>query len=455
MQTVNFTCGLCGQLMAVSQEFLGQQVRCPHCQQVVLTSAPDAPPPPAEGLQETTFSMPPPGEPESIFSPTDVSEDVFGGPSPSRIEMPPEPPPAPADWPNLELAANTDPLAAPPSAGPDPTLTYSQQEPTPASTSLLDAPAVEPNQTPTASWMSAAEAPAEPPLETGLGALPTTPTRRRARSSGWFIALVMIPLISYAVLATVAIIWLLILMEQYKQPHPLLRYLPDLEGDFKGATRNKSSRLEVDLPAATTKLPPDQVTTLGQPIRIGDLQVTPRKVELRRIWINTPGFNPTEGDVDSLVLHLQLENTSADVVFRPMDPYFVRQWKMGGKAQTQMRPYTHLEIGDKERVYGGPIHWTPVPAGKPPPNRETVFLRDGDREIPQNIGAVLNPGEKVDTFICTDYKDNVSRALTGNPGPFLWRVQLRQGLVTVGDRDIPATAVIGVEFTDKEIQKPG
>ena len=42
MQTVNFQCGNCNNLMAVGAEYLGQQVRCPHCQAVVV--APAAPP---------------------------------------------------------------------------------------------------------------------------------------------------------------------------------------------------------------------------------------------------------------------------------------------------------------------------------------------------------------------------------------------------------------------------
>ena len=36
MATVNFQCGHCAKLMAVNATFLGQQVRCPHCQQVVV-----------------------------------------------------------------------------------------------------------------------------------------------------------------------------------------------------------------------------------------------------------------------------------------------------------------------------------------------------------------------------------------------------------------------------------
>jgi len=58
MQTVNFQCGNCNNLMAVSAEFLGQQVRCPHCQAVVV--APAAPAPAKLSPTEAVGFSPPP-----------------------------------------------------------------------------------------------------------------------------------------------------------------------------------------------------------------------------------------------------------------------------------------------------------------------------------------------------------------------------------------------------------
>src|SRR5262249_45950255 len=46
METVNFTCGHCGKLLAVSKQHLGQQVRCPHCQQGGVAPPPQPGPPP-------------------------------------------------------------------------------------------------------------------------------------------------------------------------------------------------------------------------------------------------------------------------------------------------------------------------------------------------------------------------------------------------------------------------
>src|SRR5207253_1607577 len=67
MRTVNFHCGHCGNLMAVEEKVLGQQVCCPHCQQIVLAVAPS---PSAGDCEQSptnlTFNVPSPEEQESI-----------------------------------------------------------------------------------------------------------------------------------------------------------------------------------------------------------------------------------------------------------------------------------------------------------------------------------------------------------------------------------------------------
>jgi hypothetical protein len=39
--------------------------------------------------------------------------------------------------------------------------------------------------------------------------------------------------------------------------------------------------------------------------------------------------------------------------------------------------------------------------------------------------------------------------------PLVWRVQVRRGLVNVRGSQVSATAVIGVEFSAKDIEKEG
>src|SRR5438270_4922717 len=128
MATVNFQCGHCGKLMAVGTEHLGQQVRCPHCQQVVLvpiSAAPlpvpePAPSPPAAaqtpaagpaGWAGERLFLPSHEDPEDIFTPPEETDDLFGASDAPRIEMPAEPPPAPEFTPAVATAS---PSAEPP-----------------------------------------------------------------------------------------------------------------------------------------------------------------------------------------------------------------------------------------------------------------------------------------------------------------------------------------------------
>jgi hypothetical protein len=123
------------------------------------------------------------------------------------------------------------------------------------------------------------------------------------------------------------------------------------------------------------------------------------------------------------------------VVFSPTDPFFERCWKgpFSGK-----KPYTFLDIGT-HRLWGGPLPWKP---GQPPEERTLIEGQEF---------KVLQPGEQLTTFICTDPEDQVGRLLTSFQGTLLWRIQVRRGLVQVGEREYPATGVVGVRFRVAEI----
>ena len=77
MQTVNFQCGSCNNLMGVSSEFLGRQVRCPHCQAVVV--APAAAAAPETTSADAVAFVPAPDSPQDdIFAPPEPTDDLFG-----------------------------------------------------------------------------------------------------------------------------------------------------------------------------------------------------------------------------------------------------------------------------------------------------------------------------------------------------------------------------------------
>lgn len=444
METVNFQCGHCRQLLAVSKQHLGQQVRCPHCQQVVVApsaepaAAPPPPPPaPVADLDAAfRFSAPPPEEHDSIFSAPAETDDLFGQAAPPRVEMPADfrppavPPPA---LPSLELASEPQSPAA---EGED--LAYVPPPPSPFGGQEYEAGAAVPHLQ-TAAETGAAEAPAGGEL--GGFTLP----KRRSPGRGWHIPLFIIPLISYAILATVVagIFWWR-LKQAESRPHPL-EIVPDIEGD----NPTKKKDLGNLFPKPNTPLPDNLKLTLGQTLRLGEVEVQPLRVERGPIAIKEVGRDKPEiPERDALKLYLRVKNLSPDLPFYPLDNYFTRYWRADNKRKqdsfpTSREPYTQLVIGS-QHFYGGPAAWNPQGDSRP---HEFV--------VGQAYDTRLQPGKEMETFVCTDPEDpDVDKALEESRGrKLLWRVQFRRGSVDVKGRRVPATAVIGVEFTDNQIAR--
>jgi hypothetical protein len=272
--------------------------------------------------------------------------------------------------------------------------------------------------------------------------------------------LVFSPLLLYSVVVTVFAVMLYLhqhdLEEKFRNR---LDMLPD-DGDNPGVQKpgKKVTRVyRYDPKFATSPLPDHLITTLnkekGEPIRIGDLQITPKRVVRERVKVfvqNHERPEPCTGD--SLVLYLDMKNLSAEYAFAPLDNYFDRCWKPG---TDQLPPFTQLEAGDKHRFYGGPAHW--YPRGDTNHEREWVERRKAFEP------ELLQPGQEKEFFVCTDGEDpKTVLALFGTSkgekvrepyrGPFLWRVRVRRGLVHIKDKDYSATAVVGVKFTEKDVE---
>ncbi|MGH7223045.1 MAG: hypothetical protein ACRELF_07445, partial [Gemmataceae bacterium] len=397
MQPIQFQCGHCGKAMAVGSEHLGQQVRCPHCQQVVIApspAAPEPPPPlqPAEapppGLTETVLHMPAPsGDAEDIFSPADVSDDLFGRNNAPRVEMPPEPlaPTLPGDNafsppPPEATLGSTMPWMAPPesaAAPPFPSAPFGGE-----GTEVL--PSIgEP------SWMSGGvtETFAPPPLDVppAAEALPASDgesssplTRARGRTEAkvpWFMLVVFSPLLLYAIIITIFAA-LLYRHDQSIQQQLQQRFdiMPD-EGDKPGVQKRKQISLwKYDSKLPTQPLPEHLCTQLGEPLRIGDLEITPVRVERERVKVVVETFDPEFCTGDSLVLYLRMKNLSSEDAFAPLDNYFDRRYEGGARP-----PFTLLEVGDRYRCYGGPTWWYPLSDSKN--RREWVAGRDNVPEV--------------------------------------------------------------------------
>jgi hypothetical protein len=409
--------------MAVGTEFLGQQVACPHCQQIVVAPAvqtedvsSESFPPSEPGLFHATFRAPKAPEAESIFSPPPEPDDLFGANSLSRVEGQPAS------------------LSSAPESGP-------ANSSFPVSSQLDPARPREEEQ----ASSPVGESFRAPPAESVGGKLVTLPAAaRRPQGNGWFTALVFVPLVFYALLATIAVI-ILYQRQQSETRHPLEEFLPDEEGDTPGARHLKdltdaSKHKLVHHPLAAALR-----TRLAQPLGIGDLEITPLTVEWRRVSVHVQGYDkaePCRGD--SLVLGLRLRNRSPDVAFHPLDNYFTRKWRE--EKPNGPPPLTFLEVGT-HRFFGGPAPWYPPQVRK---DQRAEWVADAHYE------RELLPGDTMETFVCTDGDDpNVAQALANYSGSLLWRVQVRRGLVEVRGREFSATAVVGVEFTAAEVTGTG
>lgn len=450
MGTVNIQCGHCGNVMAVTDDLLGRQVRCPHCEQVVQVPPPAAPPaPPPPEPPPTAFN--PPVEAESIFTSHEATdEDLFGLTPVPRVQMPPErtteplPPPPPAKA--------VPPPEAPPQAPPDVPVSEATVPSSPGGEMVAaGAPADGPSEAPSEGGPggpgtlvapdtegTAATGPAfapepfaAPATEAAVPDL-ESPALARARKGGggWVVPVLIVPLILYSVLATVAIVYLISQAGSQQQRNPL-EMLPD-QGEHPGASH---LRQKIDFHRTPLlPLPASLRVRLGHSLTVGDLKVTPQRAELRKLRYRTADLDKvSESRGESLLVWLELENVSRDVVFRPLDRFFTRYWPKD-QVESNM-PFTYLEAEGPpvRRFYGGP-DLDP---------RQTI---DG-----QDLDSVLRPGETMTTFVCTDPDDPVAQFLADYRGPLLYRVRLRRGLVPLRGKEVSATAIIGVEFSGGDV----
>jgi hypothetical protein len=418
MQSVTFKCVQCNNLMAVGAEFLGQQVRCPHCQQVVVapaapqmaaTPAADSPP---NGTDVTALLPPLADDPADIFA-EDHTDDIFGRPAP-RIELPP---------PLRDIAMTLESRPAPPPEGPLPSVPADARE----------APGPE-----VPDWMkeSAPDRPA---------AAAAPPARGRSLGMLLFISLVFMPLVLYSVLATIVAV--LVYLRVPDPPTDPREYLQDQEGDHPGSKKLKTSGrpLETTIKFATLPLPDKLRIKVGESLTLGDLCVRADGVERCEIQMRTPGYAKPDV-IETVKLRLHLTNVSKDTAFYPMDWFFDRKWREGPGAGHP--PLTVLLAGDELRLFGGPAIWNRGPQSREdnPPPRNYVSGNNYDKE--------LKPGEEMDTFVCVDGNSPKWKDLLAYKGKLIWHVHIRRGSVRWKERDKSATAVFGVEFTDQDIKPP-
>jgi hypothetical protein len=398
MEHLNFSCGHCGQLMAIPADHLGQPVLCPHCQRPVQppTPAPAHPGPAKESANEPVFTVAPPNEQDSIFNPAEetVTDDLFGGPAKPLLQMPEDVQPQKPDEDATLPLEDMPPSESTPreSAFEKPSAARESEELT----------------TPGSAWPESASTRTVPAGEASAAEL-SAPLIRRPRASGKLVPILLMFLIPYSIVVTV---WGVRL---YLQLHSLGWYhrmetLPDPE---KGGVEKRTA---IDVP-----LPDKLQVALEGRLQVGDLEVIPQKIE--------------ETPQKTLVLTLFLRNISKNVVFRPLTPRLA-EFKEGGP-----QPYTYLDMG-QDRIYGGTVHVQP-------------FTRKGTNDELVTDGKLL-PGESLSATLTTPAVASARaqvKSLKKKQGELLWRVQLRRGFVHGEKGEFSATAVVGVKFEASQIRK--
>ncbi|QDU21216.1 hypothetical protein [Urbifossiella limnaea] len=481
MSATTFPCPFCGRKMGVGPDLLGRKVRCPNCKEVlvapvpsppappVAVAPPPPPPPPVPAADFPVFNLPNLEQQDSIFGEAaEQGDDVFGS-DPGRLpvpEMPPvvSPPPPPVATFTPPVAEPAPPVAAhaAPAADPFAGFTAAPAYAPPAQPVAVPAPPAVPAAAanPWADFDQAAPPvatyaapPAPIPAAVVPAAPPPEPRRRDRRpereerpapargrpapaaggSLNTLIKIGFFALIPYALLMTVLAVYGLFVREgKPPEGHPL-SLIPDGRGEFPPPDRKKTGKLAVPLDGP---LPPELRAGLGKKVTVGDVEVEPVAVAVRKLSVvREPDRGKTQTQFLSrgVVLTLNVRNTSADLWFHPLDPAFNR------KTFPSDVPPTALVVG-KDTFAGGPVAW---PFDKNV-KRAYESAQAGDDQP-------LGPGESRKYVVTSDARDVVVKAVQGARDTMLWRVQVRRGLVEYRGREVPVTALIGVEFQASDV----
>ncbi len=417
-------------------------------------STPPAPVPAATQplITATIFDLPPnlvppapapAPAPVAVTGPVNPFADMETGPTPAVPHKAiPHPQPVPVATKPAPAPRPVTSAPAPPTSG-NPFADF-EAAPIPVP---VPVPVAQPRPTPVA----ADELPTETPLrkrprnedsDTDPDEKPNRTGRARpaASTGGGAKNIVLILLAGYAFVATGLAVYGLFFKSgggASDTGHPLST-IPDNFGEFDPVSRKKVTqhkfRVDGELPVA-------QRATLGGKVVIGQIEVQPIRIEKRPLQIRSEGTDQREKKVTTrtaaaLVLTLDIKNTSSDLPIFPMDPAFTR------RATKTDQPITRLVVGPKT-YFGGEIEW-PL---------SNVYKKKS--EVQQaNDTIPLKPGESREYVVFTEASLDLVRTAETAKDPLQWRVQLRRGLIEYKGKDLPVTAVIGVDFKGSEIRGP-
>ncbi|MGD0045284.1 MAG: hypothetical protein ABSE84_33610, partial [Isosphaeraceae bacterium] len=181
-----------------------------------------------------------------------------------------------------------------------------------------------------------------------------------------------------------------------------------------GASPSRGASLTGDV---LLPLPAPNVTDLGRPVRLGELEVTPRSIARRSVRLLRLQGTAKGRRVSSptLVMTLELANRSTSSTFAPLDPAIVRD------------PVPAVDQSFIE-----------VPGGR----RIAMFrlAMESEWSIRDQDFPALEPGELADTILVSE-----PVAMSDLTGTMTWHVKLRTGPYR--------TDVLGVRFSVEDVIK--
>ncbi len=213
-------------------------------------------------------------------------------------------------------------------------------------------------------------------------------------------------LLSYSSALTLAMIWMFwtgrIPKAAAPNPEPTAAEKPALESPLRPADPAPSS--------PSPPLPPENLTTLGKAIRLGDLEVTPLTVLAVPVeLVRTIDPDKRRRERDCLILRLRLLNRSKEQAFTPVDRNLVRD-----RDLRAFDPYIETSEGRMIRLF--------------------PLAMDSEWSILGQSFPVLEPGESAETFIAAE--PGSANLLADE---MTWRVRLRIGVYR--------SDMLGVRFT--------
>jgi hypothetical protein len=218
-------------------------------------------------------------------------------------------------------------------------------------------------------------------------------------------------LVSYSSAVTLALVWML----WAGRTSPLAATPQDERKTVVADPVSKSD--ELDLSSPPPPIPAQNLTTLGKPVRIGDLEIIPLSVISAPVDLvrATDQNEYRRQDDESLVLRLRLTNLSKQDRFAPLDRYLVREH--GSRAQD---PFIVASDGSFIPLFPLAI--------------------DSEWSILGQAFSVLHPGETMETIIAAEAGSG--RRVRGQ---MTWRVRLRTGVYR--------TDLMGVQFNEEDVTR--